>query len=377
MTEKETKFYIITFEQKKFEMTDDERVLLGQQLNSRNIHLVSFPYKKFGIRKLFSSIGNLYSMIRVVKDKKISIIHAFGPNAGIFGYLLSWISGVKLIIDSYEPHAECMVESGEWSKNGPAHKILFKFEKLETKRADYLIGTTAAMKDYARAKYKIEPRQFFVKPACIDFTHFYPRKKSPELLEKYQLGDKIICVYAGKLGGTYLKDEVFEFVKSCYEYWGDRFVYLMLTSEDKSKVKEMVSLHGIPNEVVITEYVEHSDIPRYLSLGDFGINPQVPVPSKRYGTPIKNGEYWAMGLPVIISPKISDDSDIIEENNIGIIMDFQNKRIYTESIKKMDELLTANSKEKLQEKIFSVAKKHRSYGIAEDVYSRIYSDLNV
>ena len=44
--------------------------------------------------------------------------------------------------------------------------------------------------------------------------------------------------------------------------------------------------------------------------------PVKPVPTKRYCTPVKDGEYWALGLPVIITEGISDDSGIIRENGI-------------------------------------------------------------
>src|SRR4030095_7204089 len=367
--DKQRKIFIVTFEQEKFEFKENERRVIEDNLRKQNIYLVSFSYKRFGVKKLIAAVSHLISMIKLTKKEKISIIHAFGPNAGGFGFLLSKITGHDLIIDSYEPHAECMMESGEWSRYGPAYNILLKFEKLETRHASYLIGTTAAMKDYAKSKYKITPQNFLVKPACIDFTHFYPRAKDEGLVKELGLENKIVCVYAGKLGGTYLKDEVFDFVESCYLYWKQNFKFLMLTSEDRAEVKRMVQKHDIPEGIVITKYVEHKEIPKYLSLGDFGINPQVPVPSKRYGTPIKNGEYWGMGLPVIISPNISDDSDVIEKNDIGVVMNFTQKDLYNGAIKKIDSLLKTNQRNELQKKIFNIAQSQRSFSIAYDVYN--------
>jgi len=373
LVEKDRKLFIVTFEQEKFEFRDNEREIIEQELRKKNLYLISFSYKRFGLKKIIAAVGDLLSMIKLMKKEKIEVVHAFGPNAGSFGYLISKITKRKLIIDSYEPHAECMMEGGEWSKYGPAYNILLTFEKLETRRASYLIGTTAAMKDYARIKYKIVPQNFLVKPACIDFNQFYPRPKDESLLKELMLKDKIVCVYAGKLGGTYLKHEVFEFIKSCFDHWKDEFRFLMLTSENKAEIEKLVKEHGIPMETVIVKYVEHKDISTYMSLGDFGINPQVPVPSKRYGTPIKNGEYWGMGLPVIISPKISDDSDIIEQNNIGVIMNFKDKSSYSCAIQKIESILKETDRGQLQKKIFEVGKRHRSFSIAYNVYNEIYT----
>lgn len=49
--------------------------------------------------------------------------------AGALGYVLSKFTGSKLIIDSYEPHAESMVENGTWKKSSLKFKILFWLEK--------------------------------------------------------------------------------------------------------------------------------------------------------------------------------------------------------------------------------------------------------
>ncbi|HET6767045.1 MAG TPA: glycosyltransferase, partial [Chitinophagaceae bacterium] len=187
-----------------------------------------------------------------------------------------------------------------------------------------------------------------------------------------KLADKIVCVYAGKLGGMYLNDEVFDFVKSCYDQWGDRFRFLMLSAESDENIAKQIQRTGVPPGIVVKRFVSHKEIPDYLSLGDFGINPQAPVPSKRYGSPIKNGEYFAMGLPIVISPKISIDSDIISANNIGVVINLQKKENMADAVKQVDRLLKDNSREALQQKIFSVAKKYRSFKIAEEIYPVIY-----
>jgi len=148
----------------------------------------------------------------------------------------------------------------------------------------------------------------------------------------------------------------------------------MLTEEAEEIIKEQIKRIDTPSHVIIRKFVQHSEIPKYLSLGDFGINPQVPVPSKRYGSPIKNGEYWAMGLPVVISPDISDDSDIILQNEIGVVTNLKQIETMGGAIRQMDQLLKNNSREILQEKIFGIAKRYRSFDIARKIYPLIYEN---
>ena len=200
---------------------------------------------------------------------------------------------------------------------------------------------------------------------------FYPREKDAELLSLLGLKEKIVCVYAGKLGGIYLKEEVFDFIRACYDHWKDNFRFLMLTNATEAEIASERIRVGLPEEIIISQFVFHKEIPRYLSLGDFALNPVKPVPTKRYCTPIKDGEYWAMGLPVVISPDISEDSAIIEKENIGVVMNFSNHNAMKKTVFKVEELLRTQID--LKNKIRQVAVNYRSFSIAENIYRTIYN----
>jgi hypothetical protein len=105
-------------------------------------------------------------------------------------------------------------------------------------------------------------------------------------------------------------------------------------------------------------------------LGDFAINPVKSVPTKRFCTSIKDGEYWAMGLPVIISESISDDSEIIEMEKIGLVIDFTDKKQLSRICKKIEDLI--DNKAEMSTRIRNIAVKYRSYTIAENIYKKIY-----
>jgi glycosyltransferase involved in cell wall biosynthesis len=201
---------------------------------------------------------------------------------------------------------------------------------------------------------------------------FYPREKDAELLRELRFESKVVCVYAGKLGGIYFKKEIFDFIKSCYDHWNDDFRFLMLTNASREEIEEECKRVGLPEYIVINKFVFHNEIPAYLSLGDFALNPVKPVPTKRFCTSIKDGEYWAMGLPIVISPNISDDSDIIEQEEIGIVMDFADKDQFEPSLAQLDTLL--QRKNDLKEKIRNTGQRYRSFDIAENIYRKIYGN---
>ena len=362
---------VITSEQESLALTEAETKAINQEWKARNMKLVAFPYKRFGIKKLVGSGLELMKLAQLVKRDKIGVIHAFCTPAGSIGYLLSWLTGAKFVIDSYEPHAEAMVENHTWSEKGAAYRILHRLEKSQTQRAHSVIATTRGMKQYAREQFGVDIHQFYVKPACVDLQKFYPREKDAELQYKLGLAGKIICVYAGKLGGIYLKGEVFDFIKVCYEHWGDTFRFLMLTNATKEEIDAEVARVGLPKEVVLAQFVLHDEVPRYLSLGDFAINPVKPVPTKRYCTSIKDGEYWAMGLPVVITPDISDDSSIIQEHKIGYVFKNLDNEEYRKAVLTINDILLQD-KSALQKRVRSVAEQYRSFSIAEAIYDSIY-----
>ena len=365
------KIIVVTAEQEHIALSKTESDQINKDWEKKNMMLLPEPYKRFGLKKIFDSAGNLSKLIGVIKREKIKTIHAFCTPAGGIAYLLSKFTGTDLIIDSYEPHAESMIENGTWKKNGLAYKILFFLERKQTRKAKVLIGTTAGMKQYALEKYRIEVQNFYVKPACVDLVKFPVSQKDPFLSKALDLENKIVCVYAGKIGGIYFKEEIFNFIKLCYDRWNDNFRFLMLTNARKEDIHTEILRVDLPENIVVSKFVYHDEIPHYLSLGDFAINPVKPVPTKKYCTSIKDGEYWAMGLPVVISPRISDDSEIIEKENVGIIVDFSDNVALVRAIERLEELM--GDKIELKAKIRQIAVRYRSFEIAKKIYKEIYN----
>jgi len=332
-----------------------------------------YPYKPFGAKGLGMMLGLLLSLYRVVRRDRIDTIHAWCTPAGMIGYLLSLVTGLPLIIDSYEPHAEAMVENGTWSRNGAAFRILFLFERLQTKRAKVVIAAAEGMREYARKVYGYEPIRFHVKPACVDLTKFSKKHlKQSELLGQLGLENKLVAVYAGKFGGIYLDQEVFDLLRVARDHWGPRFHVLLLTGHGQAELEPFMERAGLDPAMFAIRSVPHKDIPDHIGLGDFALTPVRPVPTKRYCTPIKDGEYWALGLPVVITKEISDDSAIIRENDIGCVLDGLDQQSYKVAVQHMDKLLNSTSREAMFDRIRAIAEKYRHFSIAEAVYKDIY-----
>ncbi|MFN3405799.1 MAG: hypothetical protein ACK40G_17010 [Cytophagaceae bacterium] len=370
----ESKIYLVTLENNKYSLSSEEKNKIVDHLKAIGIIWIRIPYYTFGMKSIITLISYFPRLLLLSLFKNVGYIQAFCTPAGALGYFLSVFSGKKLIIDSFEPHAESMVENGTWKIDSLAFKILFKLEKLQARKAKFLIAANPRMEDYVRERYGHVKAKFFFKPACVDLNLFSEgRIKNKELVQKFGFENKIVGVYAGKFGGIYLDREVFDFIRTAQNYWGDKFRFLILTSHSDEEILDFCKNAGVNIEHITKMFVPHNEIPDYLGLGDFGITPVKPVYTKRFCTPIKNGEYWALGLPVVITKDISQDSEIIKRYNIGCVIEDFTAESYYSVLNKLDEILKED-KMKLSARVRKVAVEYRSFSIANKIYSSIFTN---
>ncbi len=365
---------LLTLEKTGLPLEKTHQEQIGK-LRKDGIELLMHRYFRFGFLAMLQWGGLLFRLRNVCARNKVDAVHAFGTPAGAAAYLLCRMKGLSLVLDSFEPHAESMVENGEWDRSGFAFHLLFQLEKKQASYARCIIGVTGGMKDYTKRILGVDPVRFYVKPACVDQQEFDPSpitEENAELKRELGLEGKKVCIYAGKIGGIYLKEEVFEFFAEAVNIWGDDFRALLLTDASHQEIGRAMKQAGVAENVVLHRLVPYDQVPAYMKLADFAINPVKPVPSKRYCTSIKDGEYWAMGLPVVIPPGISSDSCLIREKKAGAVLPSFDPEGYRSALKTIEELFRQEDPDSLRERIRRLSHEHRDFSIAEEVYSRIY-----
>ncbi len=368
-----SKIFLLTIEQERYQILPSELAEIETNLKKYNIISIRFPYYSYGLRSLLNWLRIILKLFFLIVFEKVKFIHSFCTTSGMAGYLLSLLTGVIYLIDSYEPHAEASVENGDWQRASFRFSLLFFLEKLESRRAKYIISATEGMRKYALEKYKVIFEHFYVKPACVGLDLFsLKNRKNTILLKEFGYEDKIVCVYAGKFGGIYLDKEIFEFFKVADNYWGEKFRLLILTSHLPAEIEAKCKTVNIDMSKVNVRFVNHAQIADYMGLADFAVTPVKPIPTKRYCTPIKDGEYWALGLPIVITRDISDDSQIVENHGIGSVMKEFSQSEYLRNVKEIDDLLQKYSPAELYDKVRKVAEQYRSFEIAEQIYEEIY-----
>lgn len=367
-----TQFVLFTLEKERYTLGQEEGDALKLRLSKDHVLWMPRPYYRFGIRAAFSWLRSLLRLRKVIKEHQIDSIHAFGSPAGVAAHLLHRFLNIPYVVDSYEPHARSMVENGSWRKNSPVFHLLKYFETKQAKHAKMVIATSEGMKNYCAQEYGHVPRSFFVKPACIDLSRFEGASTSNELKSDLLITNETVGVYAGKLGGIYLKQETFDLFKACYDVWDGNFIALLLTDATLEEVYPLAEAAKLPLSALRVRFVDHDQVHHYLNLAHFAMNMVNPIPSKRYCTSIKDGEYWASGLPVIIPEGISDDSEIIENNEVGVVLKGFDQHHLLAGAHQMKALLEENEPAALEAKLRGIVQKYRSYDIARHAYLQVY-----
>ena len=106
--------------------------------------------------------------------------------------------------------------------------------------------------------------------------------------------------------------EAFRLFAHVHRRFGERFHMLVLTPTDRAKVLARCTEAGIPADHCHVAKVPHEEVPEYLSASDLAFATYRQTPSSAFLSPVKVGEYWANGLPVLLVRGVGDESGIIE-----------------------------------------------------------------
>jgi len=369
----EGKLFLLTLEKANIALEGEELAEVKAQFEAEGIYLIPKAYHRFGIKAVLSWILYILSLRRLCKRENIKCLHAFATPIGSAAYILSRLTGIPFIVDSFEPHAESMVENKSWKSNSFVFKLLFFFEKRQTRYAFATLSASPKMPEYTENRYKLRPAYNLYKPAGVNLEQFKPKDQN-QFEKRLALGLKgQVCVYAGKFGGIYLEREVFRFFASCYKHCEGDFSVLLLSDASRAVIEQYATEEGFPLEALVLMQVKHSEVPEYLALADFAINPVKPVPSKRYCTSIKDGEYWAMGLPVVIPPGISNDSELIETHRAGVIWEGFDNDSCDFTAKKIFDYLESETLEERRLRIRWLATEERDIKLFVNHYQELYA----
>lgn len=269
------------------------------------------------VSRTIDHLGHVRQLVKAVRRHRIGLIIARASTAGSFGYSVSRITGVPLVVESFEPHADYMADCGEWDRGSMIYRLSRRMEQRETRHALALITVANSYREQLLAQGANADR-VFTAPCPVDPETFrFDARRRHELRARIGAEDHVVGIYAGKFGGMYHDRIAFESFARAAAHHKDRFKLVLLTPEDRGRVTAGLEQAGFPMRHARIDRVPHHEVPGWLSAADVAFALYKRTPSSRFLSPVKIGEYWACGLPVVLTEGVADDSAIIAHEGIG------------------------------------------------------------
>lgn len=308
-------------------------------------------------------------LTKLIRSKKIEGMICRGTPAGALGYLTYRKTTIPYCVESVEPHADYMVESNVWRRWGFRYLLQKHWEKKQYATASLLMPVAGGM--VARlAADGIDAQKIKVMPCAVDLTAFsYSEERRKHIRSTLQVTeDTVLGIYVGKFDGLYYDRESFELFKQAKSTFNN-FKLIILTPQSGSDIKTKLEKIGFsPSEFRVLK-AAHNEVPAYLSAADFAFAPYKKSPFSKFLSPVKVGEYWAIGLPVLLTEGTGDDAEIIERNNVGACFD-PVKNNATNALNTIKGILNSD-REMARSRIREIAVKYRNFETSKLVYQKV------
>jgi hypothetical protein len=247
--------------------------------------------------------------------------------AGAYGYLFSLAARYRLYLYQFEPHSDFAVEAGLWSPGGRQYKIA---KYLETKAALFASVISTGTDRMIATLRSWGSRAEIVKVTSVVNEDFFRFDAPARERVRSELGvspGTPVIIYSGKFGDLYYGREIIDALRIIKENIPEAF-FLILSPTDRGVIESWIGDSFVAGKDYLLRSVNYTEMPAYLSAADFGINAIPPTPAQVYRSPIKTGEYLCVGLPYLVCRGISEDDQVAEREQVGVVVaDFSDAEI--------------------------------------------------
>jgi glycosyltransferase involved in cell wall biosynthesis len=355
----------VTIERKKIEVTQPK---VSGKIRHMPIHSSNLPMNSLNKINDFIIFPRELKKIIISNNVKIAISHGSPGGALLHKSCFPKIPYYVF----FEPHSQYMLESGVWSRFDLRYIFMRKWENLVTKNATQLLCVTQNFQNELLKK-GVDPNRLKFVPNFVDSHKFnFDENKRKKIRDLLSLSDEMyVGIYVGKFGGIYLNESAFDVFGKAFQFFQNKFFLIILTPDSTDKIFFEIRKMGIDDRSVLVKSVKYDEVSAYLSASDFAFSLQQPKLSNRYLSPLKNGEYWMNGLPILMMEGVGDEMNYIEEEEGGKILkkDFSN---LNDALLKIKSTLDNQSLIENRHRISKIALAHRSKDFTITAFRNIF-----
>lgn len=374
------RFTVMSFE--KPSLFESGRAEISRRISSRKIKWIPLRYHKSP--PIFSTLYDLFVLFResrkLNQSDPIHMIHCRSYLTSLIGLSFKKKLGTHFLFDMRGLWADERVDGHLWPQSNWVYRAIYRYFKNKEKdfllNADHVVVLTETIrKEILNWNFLSQnPPEISVIPCCVDTDHFSMEKIAAfdpkKIKEEFQIqSDETVFTYLGSLGTWYLVDEMLDFFATALKTM-PRARFLFITRDSKTEIFESARKRNIPLDRFAITSSPYSDIPRLLSITDFGICFILPSYSKMASSPTKLAEFLALGIPVIANPGVGDTEKLFLDHEIGGLVKEMNEESFQDVIHHL-----AKMKKIPKEKIRKVATHHFSLDGGGRSYRKIYQKI--
>jgi glycosyltransferase involved in cell wall biosynthesis len=276
-----------------------------------HVPLVAGTQRPRALSRAWDILRMVPRLADLVDHERIDLVMARGVIAGGFAHFVHRRTGVPYAVDYFEPHNDYMTDVGEWKKGGLLDRGTGWLIRQQLRTAQRCVTVS---QNYRQRLISAgtAPSKLLVAPCPVDAgrMRFDPASRAT-VRQARGWEAAVIGIYAGKFGGLYHREHAFRAFTTAQAHIGAGFALIILTPHPEAEVREGLSRAGFQGDRFLITYAQHHEVPAYLSSADLAFAPYCGTPSSACISPMKIGEYWANGLPVLLTRGVGDDSAII------------------------------------------------------------------
>jgi glycosyltransferase involved in cell wall biosynthesis len=259
----------------------------------------------------------------VAKRSRPDLVHCRGEVPMVMARWAGLPHGTRLLLDVRGFFSDERVESGSWARGGLVDRVVRRIESRNLARADGIVALTEAGRRALGARRDPLPPHRVI-PTCADLEVFIPRPadRPPDFG----------LAYCGSLGSWYMTSEMVAFARIAARRVPGRVLFLTPHAEAASR-------EGASPDWSEIRGVEAGEVAAWLRRTTALFFFIRPTPAKRASCPTKLGQALACGLPVVCNRGIGDLDVLIEDQQVGVLVDAFADESYARAADRLARLL--------------------------------------
>ena len=260
---------------------------------------------------------------------KPSVVHAHDLSALPIGYLISRLTGAKLIYDAHEMWSEQEIQK---SLPGYLRVIGRWFEKRYSKKSDSVITVSDSIAQELKQRFQL--KDIHVIRNLPSYVKDPVEKEASPLRKELGLnGEDFVVLYQGGL----TSGRGVEYLVEAFLAVDDSRLKLVLLGNGplRNRLESMVPAHELGHRVFFLSAVPHSELLNWTAGANVGVHPmEGTCLNHKLALPNKLFEYIQARLPVIVSD-MPEMSAFVKREHIGLVFKDRDIKALSDSIERL------------------------------------------